>query len=634
MAIKSSNQITFTEQKKIVEIKEWYLATDQNTGITVNEGSWTQDMQSINAENKYLWNYEEVVYSIGSSDISEPVIIGYYGEGKGIRDIINYYQVTQNIVTPELPTVDNMNGWTDDATVTSNLSSTNKYLWNYETIIYTDDTSTMTSPAIIGVYGDSGADAITFKIYSVDGFMFKKDLESIELKIAAFEGSEVISGATYTWEWWDGTLNDGIGGYSLIIEGTTDHSFIVNKTDVYAFASLRCTMNYDEKTYEDYIVLTDETVIYSATVKFFDGSNIFTASDPYIVAYVELYQNNNRIETIAASSYCSGISAVSDGVITTTLTEGFLDGDRMYFIYQDTDNLYKAVLGEYLSGVWNVVEETLQHVYINTLYSDIRSNIIVISKESINKSQNIDFSIYKDGTCIANANTMIIDSNDPIVSSEAPNNAVYGQLWLDTSVSPNVLKIFTQIEGEDAGTWIVCTEQIGGAVFTSQPTSYSKGDLWILAEGEACDYTVDDVSYTFGPGSMLKSTTDSDTYTASHWIDADAATTELKNSILQTFTFNPSNEDDKGLPGLTIGQTDQEFYVNISSTEMGFYDNSEGQNQKVVNISNNAAIIKDLTVEVDAEFNCDASFNGSQVNFFGFVWKKEPNGSMSLVLED
>ena len=67
---------------------------------------------------------------------------------------------------------------------------------------------------------------------------------------------------------------------------------------------------------------------------------------------------------------------------------------------------------------------------------------------------------------------------------------------------------------------------------------------------------------------------------------------------------------------------------------MGFYDNSEGQNQKVVNISNNAAIIKDLTVEVDAEFNCDASFNGSQVNFFGFVWKKESNGSMSLVLED
>ena len=129
MAIKSSNQITFTEQKKIVEIKEWYLATDQNTGITVNEGSWTQDMQSINAENKYLWNYEEVVYSIGSSDISEPVIIGYYGEGKGIRDIINYYQVTQNIVTPELPTVDNMNGWTDDTTVTSNLSSTNKDLW-------------------------------------------------------------------------------------------------------------------------------------------------------------------------------------------------------------------------------------------------------------------------------------------------------------------------------------------------------------------------------------------------------------------------------------------------------------------------------------------------------------------------
>ena len=64
---------------------------------------------------------------------------------------------------------------------------------------------------------------------------------------------------------------------------------------------------------------------------------------------------------------------------------------------------------------------------------------------------------------------------------------------------------------------------------------------------------------------------------------------------------------------------------------MGFYDNSTGQNQKVVSISNNSANIKNLTVDDSATFNANTKFN-SEVNFFGFVWKKESNGSLSLAI--
>ena len=79
MAIKTSNQITFTEYKKIVKIKEWYLATPNGTDVTRETEGWTESIQMIDATNRYLWNYEEVVYSIGSSEVSDPVIIGYYG---------------------------------------------------------------------------------------------------------------------------------------------------------------------------------------------------------------------------------------------------------------------------------------------------------------------------------------------------------------------------------------------------------------------------------------------------------------------------------------------------------------------------------------------------------------------------
>ena len=148
-------------------------------------------------------------------------------------------------------------------------------------------------------------------------------------------------------------------------------------------------------------------------------------------------------------------------------------------------------------------------------------------------------------------------------------------------------------------------------VYTSKPTGgYSDGDLWILAGGETCG--------DFGPGSMLRANTTSATFKESHWEDVDEEGTEQKNNIKQYFLFNKDS-------GLRIGQTGDKFYVNISSTEMGFYDASSGTAQKVVSISNQSAKIKNLTVEDNAIFNCE-------VQFGNFILKTESNGSLSLAL--
>ena len=629
MAIKSSNQITFTEQKKIIEIREWYLATNQNTNVTIETDGWTTDIQIIDYNHKYLWNYEEVIYSIGSSDISEPVIIGFYGQGengKGISNIINYYQITQNLIAPKIPESNEESSWSD-VSIIANLSPINKYLWNYEAIIYTDGSVTTTDPAIIGVYGDSGADAITFEIYSTQGFMFKEDAEGIELKIAAFQGPNAIVDATYTWEWWDDTLNDGSGGYNTILEGTESKSLFINKWDVYAFAHLKCTMTYNEATYEDYVDLTNETIIYSSSVKFFDGSNIFNSSKPYLVAYVSLYRNNTLVDSILSNKYYDGNNSISNGIITTDLVGEFTNGDLVYFIYKK-NNKYYTVLGQYQSNIWSVYNDESQYVYVNDIYTDILSNVVVISKEDVSKSRDINFDVYKkqeddnggyvynNDTHLSTTNVIVIDINDPIVSPIAPEDVNYGQLWLDTSSNPYMLYIYTQIDGQDSGEWKYFSQQNGGAVYTSKPSSYSAGDLWILANGETCG--------NFGPGSMLKAINSSNTFNESDWIDADEEMTELKNNINQYFEFNKNT-------GLKIGQTDEKFYVNISSTEMGFYDNSNRQNQKVVSISNNSATIKNLTVNDSATFNCNATFN-QQVKFGNFVWKTESNGSLSLAI--
>ena len=78
MAIKVSNQITFTEIKKIIKINEYYTTTE-TPELQGNE-YWSANIPSMTKTNKYLWNYEETVYSIGDSDNTDPVIIGVYGE--------------------------------------------------------------------------------------------------------------------------------------------------------------------------------------------------------------------------------------------------------------------------------------------------------------------------------------------------------------------------------------------------------------------------------------------------------------------------------------------------------------------------------------------------------------------------
>ena len=238
MAIKVSNQITFTEINKIIEIKEYY-ATTRKPELQGTE-VWTTDIPSMTPTNKYLWNYEETIYSLRDPERTGAVIIGVYGEkgqdGIGISAIDNYYCVTTEPSLPDPPV------WVD---AVPELSPTNKYLWNYEVITYTNNDTKQTEPAIIGAYGDSGADAVDFQIYSVDGFEFGDSLTSIELKTATIkDGNVITSGVTYQWYWWNNgsTLDDKYE----IIPNATSSTLTVDVTDLYALAGLKCKMTYDE----------------------------------------------------------------------------------------------------------------------------------------------------------------------------------------------------------------------------------------------------------------------------------------------------------------------------------------------------------------------------------------------------
>lgn len=159
-----TNGANGTNGKSIGSVVNYYLATASSSGVTTATSGWTTAVQSVSAAKKYLWNYEVVKYTDGTvASTTMPCVIGSYGDqgskgdkgatggtgptGNGIKSITEHYAVsTSNSSAP-----------TTWSTAVPTMTETNKYLWNYETITYTNNTTNDTAKRVIGVYGNKGA---------------------------------------------------------------------------------------------------------------------------------------------------------------------------------------------------------------------------------------------------------------------------------------------------------------------------------------------------------------------------------------------------------------------------------------------------------------------------------------------
>lgn len=122
-----------------------------SSGTTIPTGVWSSSIPSVSA-GKYLWTRTVIEYTDDTSSTLYSVskMGGNGTDGKGIKSITEYYLASASSSGVTTST----SGWT---TKIQMITTSKKYLWNYEVTHYTDDTSTTTSPCIIGVYGDEGA---------------------------------------------------------------------------------------------------------------------------------------------------------------------------------------------------------------------------------------------------------------------------------------------------------------------------------------------------------------------------------------------------------------------------------------------------------------------------------------------
>ena len=139
-----------TNGRGIRSVTEYY-GVSQNSKVRPTVWS-ISTVPTLSETNKYLWNYERIFYTDGSSVTTTAVIIGCYGDkGRGIVSITEMYLAT-NLSTG---VTKNTIGWSSSV---QDISASRPYLYNYEIIKYSDNTTEETDVALIGRWGADGSD--------------------------------------------------------------------------------------------------------------------------------------------------------------------------------------------------------------------------------------------------------------------------------------------------------------------------------------------------------------------------------------------------------------------------------------------------------------------------------------------
>lgn len=170
-----------SDGRGVVSITNYYAKSESDT---VAPTKYTSSIPTLDSTYKYLWGWEAIKYTDGTTTGTPQRIISMYSEdgkdGVGISSIEEHYALSTSNETVT-------GTWQDTVPM---LTPENKYLWNYETINYTEGESFETAQRVIGVYGDTGADGQNGKDGAdgsdgIDGYTILLSNEYVEIPVYA-----------------------------------------------------------------------------------------------------------------------------------------------------------------------------------------------------------------------------------------------------------------------------------------------------------------------------------------------------------------------------------------------------------------------------------------------------------------
>lgn len=276
---------------------------------------WYTVAPSTTDENRYLWNAEKIMYTIGEPGIISPRVIGY--KGVTVKEITVYYQLNKTNTLPndKIPTKTDSTesikskGWTTDKLT---VDSENKFLFSFTLVKYTDGKLDVSTPVIIGNYSKDGTNAASLEVYANRLAFDKQNNGDITITANFRVGGKIQdTGVTYSW-----TRIPDKNSFN-----STGKTVTVKRDDVDGLTTFTCTVSYtDYDDFSDSVTINDYTdpivsEIISSNGTQFKNSNIETdltcrlfdsdsevdpyvdgkAMEEYAYGYIWLKSANNTI---------------------------------------------------------------------------------------------------------------------------------------------------------------------------------------------------------------------------------------------------------------------------------------------------------------------------------------------------
>ena len=299
-----------------------------SSATTAPTGTWQNAVVAV-SDGKYLWT--KTTFSDGkiSYGVAKQGV-----QGRGILNITEYYLASSAASGVTIDTT----GWT---TTMQTLTDTNKYLWNYQRITYTDNTTATINPVIIGVYGDIGApgrpgfDSVTFQVYSNNGYALSINTPTITLQTFAYVGDVAITAdATYQWYVYNDTE-------WTALSGETNAYLTITREDVIFSKSYMCKMTFNDVEYTSVATIddkNDENKVFTKKPSNYAAGDIWIVGVDYAPSGIEVgtllraEHTNTTYEDadwVSATKYDDKINELQENIKTY----------NQYFSFDSTEGL-------------------------------------------------------------------------------------------------------------------------------------------------------------------------------------------------------------------------------------------------------------------------------------------------------
>lgn len=441
--------------------------------------------------------------------------------------------------------------------------------------------------------------AITFQLYAPSGYLLSQEQTSLTLETFAYDGgTEITTSATYVW-------SQQINDEWVVVENQTGKKLTITKDDVLKANTYKCVMTYKDVAYSATATVQDKSDVYNSVLCI--SSNTQTDSgENYWVVYSLIYSEANEVDSL--------LGPISINAPNTALTND-------YWYAVDATNLTVS-LKKFNGTAWVDTEDTQQFNYYWGITQDdgdhapigANSKVQIVSGHDFTATITLMCETSHDTDGVLTRSTLsLTDVSDPIVSDTEPTNPNHGQIWIKKNTDGTFL-MFVWDSVEEA--WVVSNADTHNKVYTSRPSTYKAGDLWITAS--------DDDHGSYLQGTLLQAQSDNTVYDANDWsptlkYDRDIETMkEQLDDLAQYVTINSD--------GLRIGaRTDtgelSPFTSLFTSTKLSFYQNSD----ELLTLANNKLTAP--SIETD-----HLQINNMMMLGNLRLMQEESNGSFSFVV--